>query len=523
MVISRLWSPTNTASMLHVRIRECEAWLLLGFLALPALAFYFFIGQLWAAAGLGFALCVALPAFKMNTPLVKSLTTPRLIRGGACLACALALTTLGGEGRLFPATHDWFIRDAVLHDVTVQPWPFAYEIFGQNFVLRAPLGMFLMPALVGKLFGIYASYLALWWQNTLGLFLVLWVFTETPKLSRGLAVLITFCVFSGWDVPGALVTSSLKAAATHAAFSLPADIGWWAGLFQYSSTITLVYWVPNHALAGWFVVVLLLLWERGQIRVSALMIGAGLSFIWSPFALMGALPFLAKAGLEAFRKDLVGLRTIGPVVLCALALLPLCVYLGSDTESLPHGFQPWTAAFWLLYILFISAEIVPFALLNKRFGRTGEGFSHSTYILAFVFLVLLPFYRFGAGNDLVMRASIPSLAILAINTGHTVFDCFSSLRPMRIAAATFVVGLGCLTGINQTWHILTAQNAGISACDLVNAWNQDPLSLPSKAQYIASLAKIPPPLRPIVSSIDQPDLAKINCATAQISRQINLP
>jgi hypothetical protein len=523
MVRACLSSSANASSLLRVPIKECDGWLILSFLAFPSLIFYFFIGQLWAAACLGLALYIALPAFKTNQPLASSLTAARVARTGACLACALVLTTLGGEGRLLPATHDWFIRDAVLHDVTVQPWPFEYQVFGQDYVLRAPLGMFLAPALVGKLLGVYASYLALWAQNTLGLFLALWIFTETFKLSRGLAVLITFCVFSGWDVPGALITSSLKAAVTHAAFSLPADVGWWAGMFQYSSTITLAYWVPNHALAGWFVVALLLLWERGRIGISALMIGAGLSFVWSPFALMGTLPFLAKAGLEAFRKNSIGLRTIGPVVLCALALLPLYAYLSSDTESLPHGFQPWTAAFWLLYVLFISAEILPFAFLNKRFGRTGEGFSHSTYIVALVVLVLLPFYRLGGGNDLVMRASIPSLAILAINTGHTVFDCFSSLRPMRIVAATLVVGLGFLTGINQTWHILTAQNAGISACDLINAWDQDPRSLPSKASYLASLPKIPQPIRPILSSIDKPDLVTIDCATAQISRQINLP
>jgi hypothetical protein len=521
---------TSTAEAIQPRaarrswsFKDCDGWLILSLLGFPALVFYFFMGQLWAAAGLGFALCIAVPAFKLNTSPTKSFTAPRLARAVACLACALALTTLGGEGRLLPATHDWLIRDAVLHDVTAQPWPFAYQILGQNFVLRAPLGMFLVPALIGKLFGVYASFLALWWQNALGLFLVLWVFTENQRLLRGLAVLIVFCVFSGWDVPGALVTSSLKAAFNHGAMSLPPDVGWWAGFFQYSSTITLVYWVPNHALAGWFVVVLLLLWERGKVDISALLIGAGLSFVWSPFALVGTLPFLAKAVLEAFRKDLIGLRPLGLVVLCGLALLPLYVYLTSDTASLPHGFQPWSVSFWFLYALFICAEIVPFALLNLRFGRTGEGFSRSTYMLALVLLVMLPFYRMGAGNDLVMRASIPALAVLAINTGHTVFDCFISQRPLRIAAATVVVGLGFLTGLDQTWHVLTARNAGISACDLVNAWDQDPASVSSKAYYLASLSKVPPPIRPVLSSIDQPDIAKINCATAQISRRINLP
>ena len=66
------------------------------------------------------------------------------------LGAALIVFALGGEGRMFFANADWQVRDAVLADMAKQPWPFAYLIHGKAMLLRAPLGMYLLPAMFGR-------------------------------------------------------------------------------------------------------------------------------------------------------------------------------------------------------------------------------------------------------------------------------------------------------------------------------------------------------------------------------------
>ena len=281
--------------------RGGEAAAILLLLALPAALLCAFLGN--PALGAGVALA-AVPAFA----LLRGSGGGAPDAGGgrglwlASAAAALLLTTLGGEGRLLPATPDWLVRDAVLHDLVAQRWPFAYRVDGADRVLRAPLGLYLLPALAGKVAGLRAAHLALWAQDTVALAVVLRVFCASGSRRRSLVVLAVFCVFGGWDMVGTLAVAARHTLGDGAPFAIPDDIQWWDRLFQYSSVLTLVLWVPHHALAGWFVAALLLLHERGQLRVGALMAGAGLSVVWSPFAAMGAAPFLLKAGVAALRN-----------------------------------------------------------------------------------------------------------------------------------------------------------------------------------------------------------------------------
>ena len=85
----------------------------------------------------------------------------------ACLGLALVLCLLGGQTHAFFANDDWLIRDAVLADLVARPWPVEYERGGEMLFQRAPLGMYLVPALAGKIAGLGVAHLALLVQNTL--------------------------------------------------------------------------------------------------------------------------------------------------------------------------------------------------------------------------------------------------------------------------------------------------------------------------------------------------------------------
>ena len=484
--------------------RETAAMLAL--LVAPAALLYAFLGNGPLAVALAVAALPLLALLGRGGPAGAAVRPPgaprRALSGGAglslaALAAALLMTTLGGEGRLLPATPDWLVRDAVLRDLVEQAWPFAYRTGGAEWVLRAPLGMYLLPALAGKLAGLRAAHWALWAQNTVALAAVLRVFCASDTLRRGLVVLVAFCLFGGWDMLGTLAVAARHTIGEGAPFAIPDDIQWWDRLFQYSSVLTLVLWVPHHALAGWFLAALVLLRERRQVRVGTLMAGAALSIAWSPFALLGAAPFLLKAAVEAVRERDVRPLDLAAPALLSLALLPLAAYLNSDSGDVPRGFQSLSVEFLIRYPAFLALEVLPFVAVNALFGqRHAEAPHRATYRIAVASLVLIPLYRVGVSNDFVMRASIPALAILAVATGHTAADVLARGGRARGALLGLALGLGGLTGLEEVGHTLTTPNRGASTCDFVQAWDQSPYSrYMSDAIYLARRDRVPGLLR----------------------------
>jgi hypothetical protein len=445
---SRLATPLNS-----------DAGALFAWLAGPGVLFYLFLGNLPLALCFGAAVFFVSSAFSTRAEAQPGEAARSKAVLVACAFAAIALTTLGGEGRLLPATPDWHTRDAVLNDLVRQPWPFAYRFDGKDWLLRAPLGMYLAPAAIGKLGGLRAAHLALWVQNSIVLFILLRILSASTSAGRSLVALAVFCIFSGWDAVGARLT--------HFTPSASLDIEWWAGAFQYSSTMTQAFWVPNHAFPGWALAALLLLWERGQIRIGALMMGAAASILWSPFALIGAVPFLVKAGIEALRRGKVW-GDVGLSLLLTVALAPLALFLVTDSSRIPHGVEPMTRPdLAAMYLLFIFIELSPAMVINAISPERRDGFSRPTYLLAIAVLLILPFYSLGPANDLVMRASIPALAVVAITTGHSAYTIWREGKGWKVAFTAVALMLGLLTGVSETWFILRSPNTGVSACDLI--------------------------------------------------------
>ena len=228
----------------------------IAYLLLPLLLFLFGWLELWVAVPL--ALCVLYTL----RPLVGSLPTDasrfpisRLHLTVACLVGCL-WTVFGGIGHFFFANTDWHIRDSVLHDLVVSPWPVGYGVFdGAQSLLRAPLGYYLPAALVGKSLGLWMAHLAmgLWTAAGAALFLTQ-VLSPTPsRTGVALAVAAIIVFFSGFDVLGQIISNPRFLYL----WNITQHIEWWAGAYQYSSMTTQLFWVPNHALGGWLVIGLL--------------------------------------------------------------------------------------------------------------------------------------------------------------------------------------------------------------------------------------------------------------------------
>jgi hypothetical protein len=398
----------------------------------------------------------------------------------ACLAIAAIVLLLGGEGRIFYANLDWQVRDAALHDMVIWPWPFAYSGLGAPSLLRAPIGMYLLPALAGKLAGQAAADWALLVQNSVVLAAILalgsTLFGSQRSRRIGLGVLL---LFSGMDTIGVLITDWRDL------LPLTAHIEGWAGL-QYSSNLTLAFWVPQHAIVGWLGAILYLLWRAGKVPLAGFLAMIPLTVLWSPLGVMGTVPFAAIAGIETIwrrRLDLFGVAA--PLAACLVAAASLA-YLAADAG---HVGAHIVAIPPVVYLAVELTEVLPFTvaiLLAARGGRFGG----LTFAAVLACLLLFPFLQVGHNVDFMMRASIPALAILAVLSADMVD---SSPRLARMTMIV-VLAIGAMTPLREVARAITYKAAPAPLCDVSQAWDQSFADF-GKDTYFARVSVLPAWLR----------------------------
>jgi hypothetical protein len=355
-------------------------------------------------------------------PLRRSLPGMALI-----LAVAMAWTAASGIGGLSYANPDWQVRYAVLRDLIVADWPPNYTAADSPVILRSAIAYYLPVALFGKAFGIAAAHLALLVWTTLGVTIFLALLPLPEKLSVRLLVALALVVFfGGMDVLG-MLTSGYDWP------NWPFHIEWWAEHFQYSSITTQLFWVPNHALPAWIAGALLFRLRRSACLPTLVPLLLALLPLWTPFALIGLLPFAAMVLLE----QRPALRTIPKLQLAAAVALGGLVlsYLALDIAAIPGGMAHVAAtesdSFATAYLRFVLFEFGLLALAILRLHPDEK----KLLVLTALVLLVLPLFRFGLGNDLVMRASIPALVMLLIMTLQTALS--PAARKPSPAAALF--------------------------------------------------------------------------------------
>lgn len=386
-----------------------------GYLALPLALFIGGWLQLWVAIPLlaCAAVCVA-PLFapasaeaEQAHPLTQAQVLIALCAGGLW-------TVMGGTDHLVFANADWLVRDAVLHDLVTSPWPVGYgALDGQTSVLRAPLAYFLPAAVVGKLAGLQAAHVALSLWTALGasLFLMQVMSLTSGKAATAVAAVLVIVLFSGLDIAGYLINYGAR---FREHWKLAMHLEWWANYYQYSSITTQLFWVPNHALGGWLATGLLYRDRRGTRFDAALPIVVVAAALWSPLTALGLAPFVLLKVFVDMRRErswhLLHPAVWGPAMIVGLVI---AAYLTMDSGSIPKGLASGAPGSTLAEE--VSKKIQFFVLEAGMIGVAVLAIRRSADVwLALAILAVLPFTHFGPNNDLAMRASIPSLAVLAI-------------------------------------------------------------------------------------------------------------
>ncbi len=401
----------------------------------------------------------------------------------AC-AATLLLSLLGGSLHLLYTQDDWLMRDAVLSDLSGRSFPVVYHREGVDYLLRAPLGMYLLPGLVGRGAGDFAAHVALLVQNTFVVGAAAYVFASLAPARRGL-FLALFFVFSGLDV-----VAQLKMIAAGGADSLwpPRDIEWWTPYFQYSSVVTQLFWAPNHAAPGWWLAALALLTARREFDIARLGVMTAAMALWSPLAIVAAPAFLIYFAARDRLRDLATLRLWLGVGVAAL-FAPVAMYLTIASGTVISTWLFQAPGFWPTYVMFLTLAIPQAYVVYKCRAQIDDAFK-GLVVVAVGLLFLFPFYAFGPGNDLAMRGSIPSLAILAFafNGLLTRFD-WAGKRALGLLACV-LVALGAATPLSEVARGLYYPRFAIGQCDLLTAaLEMDPSGNPDN--YVAPLADFP--------------------------------
>jgi hypothetical protein len=410
------------------------------------------------------------------------------------LGFGVALCVIGGEGHFFYSPPDWLIRDAVLSDLVRNGVAILYRDDGEDYFLRAPLGMYLAPALVGRLFGLYAAHMAMLMQNATIVGVVSYFVTRVAKTHR-LAMLLIFLGFSGLDMVPILIAEAIELSRGEP-FMPFSHIEWWGEYFsplrlQYSSMITLLFWVPNHMAPGWWFGLLSLIYVRGGVGLPALLVSFAALLIWSPLAMAGAAPFVGYFALELLPRRLFA-RDVMIAVACGLCFLPVAFYLTTDAGGVPHEWLVTREGFLPRYLAHVFVEI-PQAAITLYAWRRVEPCDRPVLGLAVALLLVLPLYSIGVGNDFVMRASITPLFLLAF-----AFARIAVLTPRdngRFASSiSTLVILAAATPLLEIKETLVNKSYAISDCNFLTAWKKAEPTPP--ASYLAHADKMPVWLMP---------------------------
>ncbi len=385
-----------------------------------------------AAAGSA-ALCAAL--WRLRGWGEGAVVQPRTL--GLLFAGALVLFILGGEGSFVYANTDWQVRYAVLNDLVSHPWPWVYETAGGLTMLRCPVGIYLVPALVGKLAGPWAAQLALLVQDAALLTgLVALAAPIFSGIRRPWITLLLVLGSSGLDVIGQRLYGG----------SVLVHLEQWDEM-QYTAVVTLAYWVPQHALAGWIGAAFYLSWRAGKLPLAALLCLVPALALMSPLGGLGIVPFVIAASLSELVARRIGIAEIAlPAVSVALAL-PSLLYLASGLGGVSTGTSHYAVE---VYVLFYLVEVVPF-LCVVWLSRGSWNLDRVTVLLSVAMLLVLPFGRVGEKIDFMMRVSIPSLVFIAIVMAGVLRSSPAAQdkdgqAARRIAICLFLIGLAVPIG-----------------------------------------------------------------------------
>jgi hypothetical protein len=398
-------------------------------------------------------------------------------------ALAGAVFILGGALHLFHPPSDWHIRDAVLADLSGGEFPPVYQVNSLDYILRAPLGMYMVPAIAGRMFGLLAAHIILWLQNSVLLGAILYLLGTLGRGWRHVLIILLFgsavpSVMAIFLAATGLELPQFEKASGHALEA-------WRFYVRPSGSVHQYFWAPNHALPAWWLATLMLLKTRAQSHAASLTVSIAAASFWSPLAVLPAAFWLVFVAITDWRRHLACAR-FWAAALVGLCFLPIAIYMVVGASTISHGVNA-------AYPDMLRNPAVIFVV----FSHAVYVFAHRSFLppqlfilFAFNFLVLLalPLLHFGPTDDLVTRGLITPMVIIAFAFGWILLD--AKLERWRFYMGCALVIAGAATVLPELVQTMGRAPYAISDCALIDASRATgDEGLPTN--YIVESAKMP--------------------------------
>jgi len=331
----------------------------------------------------------------------------------AFLACLLT-----GVG-LFLPQGDLPKHHAILKILVESPWPVSIIDKGEKLYLVYYFAWYLPAALLGKILGLQAALVFLFFESVLGLYLVLcWLVRLTKSKKSILLPLVIFFLLDGQDT-----IFTLCKHAFHAAFDVEGsrdllkELMWQMSYYdftlrKFSAAFDFTF-VPQQALGAWLATALMVnsIYKKDN-SLSVLVLS--LSALWSILGTIGLLPIFVYGIISQKGKAVFSNANL--LLGVPLGLL-VFIYFQSH---LPISEQGWIwqhnpSKYWFVRLLsFIVFEFGIYVLL--MFIPLKKHSIFRLWMLCNLSLFGLSWYVLGLYNDLLMRASMPLHFVFVLAT-----------------------------------------------------------------------------------------------------------
>jgi len=247
-------------------------------------------------------------------------------------------------------------------------------------------------------------------------------------------------------------------------------IEFWADNWQYSSHLTMVFWVPQHALSGWIISGILIYSILYRPKREEYLYYASLAPMWSPFIAVGILPFLAvdfftaSGSITKRIRNYIALPNIFGIAIVVITgvyfiskFFPVPLSLKQSELGLIFTIPrsegvPWQTILALMF-WFIILEFGIYTIIIIFYTPLTNSNVKSLFISSIIFLTLLPLFRYGSNNDLVMRATIPAMFLLAV-----LFTQAAARKDLSLLTRGILLGvilIGAVTPVMEVTRHLT--------------------------------------------------------------------
>lgn len=413
------------------------------YLALPIFVFcigylkwYFIVASVAAFLILGYFVIKKIPGASFVLPKTKK----DIIKFFSIIALIVLVIIISGIGNNGAQTTDLYWRNTIFEELVTKDWPASQEGYNTSgeyvrYYLVYYIGFYMVPAAVGKMFGLSAGYAFISIWAIIGLIIV--YFSINSYYKRIVIMPFVFVLFfSGLDLFAKLFNNfvpmvyAFRAGDYYTAFFSHLEwmtVGSKGVAFELSAVITQLFWTFNNAIPMFVMIAMcfLLNQKKNIILLTSLLVLPSTLVCFGVAVIIIVLLFVRDEGDFSYRfiktKDEF-VSNIKEYVINPGTILAIFITLFTGTYVLSNSVASSQGEYGfrfimpfenpddvLYYILFIFFELLIYYLYCFKNEKRNVMFH-----IAAVVVIIFTLIRIGDKNDFMFKATTPFLFLMSL-------------------------------------------------------------------------------------------------------------